>query len=58
MFFVMKFYIVNSQIDIKTKELLNAHGTVAGVCAHPNLPVPEKHHADMQFFSSFFFSVL
>lgn len=45
----MKIYIVNSQINIKTKGLLGTYGSVAGVCAHPNLPTPEKHHADMQF---------
>lgn len=45
----MKIYIVNSQIDYKTKELLQSHGLVAGIAAHPDLPVPEKHHADMQF---------
>lgn len=49
MFFVMKIYIVNSQINTKTKELLSTYGSVAGVCAHPYLPTPEKHHADMQF---------
>ena len=47
--FVMKIYIVNSQININTKELLSTYGFVAGVNAHPNLPTPEKHHADMQF---------
>jgi len=45
----MKIYIVNSQIHIKTRTLLGTHGLVAGVQAHPDLPAPEKHHADMQF---------
>lgn len=45
----MKIYIINSQIDIKAKELLNKYGTVAEVAAHPTLPEQEKCHADMQF---------
>ena len=45
----MKIYIINSQIDVKTKELLNKYGTVSEVAAHPTLPEQEKYHADMQF---------
>lgn len=45
----MKIFIVNSQINNTSKELLNRYGNIAEVAAHDMLPYAEKHHADMQF---------
>lgn len=44
----MKYYIVNSLICDKSKILLKKYGKLIEIPAHANLPIPEKHHADMQ----------
>lgn len=46
---VMKYYIINALASEKTKSFLRKYGQIVEIAQHPSLPVPEKHHADMQF---------
>lgn len=45
----MKYYVVSSLIAEESKSILRKHGQLIEISAHPTLPTPEKHHADMQF---------